>query len=123
MKRQITRLCICVLLLFLFSCNANEQVKFKKAEWREQSDPLFPSIYRKKMLKDLTTNYKLIGMTYSQLVRLLGEPDYRSDSTLSYKITVDYGHDIDPVYTKDLDFVYTKDSTIKSWKLNEWKKH
>jgi|SRR5688572_346963 len=110
------------LLFFLLSCNNNKQIKFDKNKWNEQSDPLFPSSYRPKMLTDLTTNYKLVGFKYSQLIELLGIPDSKDSSSLSYKIVVDYGHDIDPVYTKDLDFTFSNDSTITSFELNEWKK-
>jgi hypothetical protein len=79
-------------------------------------------VYRPKMLTDLTTNYKLKGLKYSELIELLGIPDSKDSSSLSYKIIVDYGHDIDPVYTKDLDFTFSKDSIITAVKVNEWKK-
>lgn len=107
---------------FLFSCNNNKQIKFDKNKWSEQTDPLFPSSYRPKMLTDLTTSYKLVGFKYSQLIELLGTPDSKDSSSLSYKIVVNYGNDIDPIYTKDLDFTFSKDSTITSFKIDEWKK-
>jgi len=109
------------LIFFLLSCS-NKQIKFDKNKWNEQTDPLFPSSYRPKMLTDLTSNYKLAGFKYSQLIELLGIPDNKDSSSLSYKIVVDYGHDIDPVYTKNLDFIFSKDSIITSVKVNEWKK-
>lgn len=109
------------IVLALFSCG-NKQIKFDKNKWNEQTDPTFPSSYRPQMLTDLTTNYKLAGYTYSQLVELLGIPDYKDSSLLSYNIVVDYGHDIDPVYTKNLDFTFSKDSIITSFKVTEWKK-
>jgi hypothetical protein len=74
------------------------------------------------MLKDLTTNYKLVGITYSELVSVLGVPDNKDSSSLTYKIVVDYGMDIDPVYTKNLDFIFSDDSIITSLKVIEWKK-
>jgi hypothetical protein len=110
-----------LLVLLLSSCN-NKEIKFDKSKWNEQTDPLFPSSYRLKMLTDLTSNYKLVGFTYSQLIELLGMPDNKDSSSLSYKIVVDYGHDIDPVYTKNLDFIFSKDSVITSFKVDEWKK-
>jgi len=75
------------------------------------------------MLKDLTTNYKLIGMKYSDLIDLLGSPDFidTSNSIITYEITLHYDM-IDPDYGKDLDFKLNKDSTIKSFKIREWKK-
>jgi hypothetical protein len=110
------------IVFFLFACNNNQQIKFDKEKWNEQTDPLFPSPYRPKMLTDLTSNYKLVGYNYSQLIELLGIPDYKDSSSLSYKVAVDYGHDIDPVYTKNLDFTFSKDSIITSVKVDEWKK-
>jgi len=108
-------------VLILFSCS-NKQLKFDKGKWNEQTDPIFPSSYRPKMLTDLTSNYKLVGYKYSQLVELLGIPDYKDSSSLTYKIVVDYGYHIDPVYTKNLDFIFSKDSIITSFKIYEWKK-
>ena len=80
-----------------------EEQKKRDAEARKQ---------RQKMLTDLTTNYKLTGLKYSQLIDLLGIPDSKDSSSLSYKIIVDYGNDIDPVYAKNLDFTFSKDSVI-----------
>lgn len=109
-------------VVFLLSCNNNERIKFDKNKWNQQTDPLFPPSYRPMMLTDLTTSHKLVGLKYSQLIELLGTPDFKDSSSLSYKIEVDYKHDIDPVYTKDLDFTFSKDSTITSFKVNEWRK-
>ena len=110
-----------LLVLILFSCNKKE-IKIDKSKWNEQTDPLFPSTYRLKMLNDLTSNYKLLGLKYSQLIGLLGVPDNQDKSTLSYNIVVDYGHEIDPVYVKELDFIFSKDSVIKSFNVHEYKK-
>jgi hypothetical protein len=107
---------------FFLSCNGDSPMKFDKTKWREKIDPAFPSPYRKRMLKDLLTNQKLVGLKYTQLTDLLGEPNFNDSSSLSYKIIVDYGYDIDPVYTKDLDFTFSKDSIITAIKVNEWKK-
>ena len=109
--------------IFLFSCSHNSrQIKFDSDKWNEQTDPLFPSKYRPKMLTDLTSNYKLIGLNYIQIVQLLGIPDDKDSSSMSYEITVDYGQDIDPVYIKTLEFTFSKDSIITSYKVREWKK-
>ena len=111
-----------VLFFFIPSCNSIQQIKFDKVKWNERTDPAFPPPYRSKMLKDLTTEHKLVGLKYSQLIELLGEPNFNDSSSLAYKIIEDYGHDIDPVYTKNLDFTFLKDSTITSFKVYEWKK-
>jgi hypothetical protein len=47
------------------------------------------------MLKDLTTNHKLKGLTYKQLVCILGNPQNNivNDSNLIfYLIKIDFGH-------------------------------
>jgi hypothetical protein len=109
--------------VFLLSCGHNNmQIKFDGNKWNEQTDPIFPSVYRPKMLADLTSNHQLIGLGYSHLIQLLGIPDAKDSSSLSYKIIVDYGRDIDPVYVKTLDFTFSKDSVITSYKVREWKK-
>lgn len=101
---------------FLFSCQeANEKVKFDKIKWNEQTDPAFPSPYRLKMIADLTTNYTLTGLKYFELIKLLGPPDAKDSSSLSYSVIVDYKQDIDPIHTQDLDFSFSKDSTIESF--------
>lgn len=120
--REFVKIQFVIIVIFLLSCNNNKQIKFDKDKWNEQADPVFPSSYRPKMLTDLTSNYKLVGFKYSQLINLLGVPDYKDSSSLSYKIIVDYKHDIDPIYTKNLDFVFSKDSIIISFKVSEWKK-
>jgi hypothetical protein len=114
---------IFVFIFILFSCKGrHNQEKFDTAKWTEQEDPLFPPKQRQLMLDDLITNHKLEGLTYQQLIGILGIPDNKDDTSLSYKIIVDYSKDIDPVYTKDLDFSFSKDSLIKSFRILEWKK-
>lgn len=113
-------ICFVALDFILNSCNT--EIKFDKVKWNEQPDLAFTPPYRNKMLKDLTSNYKLVGLQYSQLVDMLGEPNFKDSSFIGYTIIVDYGSDIDPVYTKNLDFTFSKDSTITSFKVDEWKK-
>ncbi len=108
------------LVLTLASCQ--RELKFDKSKWNEQTDPTFPSPYRVQMLKDLITNEELVGQTTNKLKHLLGEPDRVERDVLIYKIEVDYGSDIDPVYTKDLVFRYSKDSIVQSFKVIEWNK-
>jgi len=107
---------------FLTSCNSNE--KFDKAKWQEQGD-LRIYTHRKSMLNDLTKNYKLTGLSYRQLINLIGEPENYNDkekNIVYYEIETDYGNDIDPVYTKTLQLKLTKDSTVESFTIKEWEK-
>ena len=83
----------------------------------------FPN--RNSMIHDLTTNYKITGLTYKQLIDLLGKPQGVIDSnknTIFYDVDIDYGHDIDPVYTKTLQIYFNSDSVVTAFNLEEWKK-
>jgi hypothetical protein len=80
-------------LMGLFSCTDFKQTKFDKIKWMTKDDMEFP--YRNKMLKDLTTNYKLVGLKHNEVVDLLGEPNYSDSSSFAYKVIEDYGSDID----------------------------
>ena len=46
--------------------------------------------YRNKMLKDLTTNYKIVGIPYSQLILLLGQPQYNDSTSVGYEVETRY---------------------------------
>ena len=110
---------ICLLPLFICACN----IKFDKVKWNEREDIVYPPVYRKQMLNDLTTNYKLIGIKYLNLISLIGEPDIK-DTTVSciwYGIDIHYDM-IDPDYDKSLRFTYNKDSVITSYKIITWRK-
>ena len=66
------------LLFLLEACNNSErgQEKFDKIKWNEREDPAFPPASRIHMINDLTTNNKLVGLTYNQLNFFLGTPDF-----------------------------------------------
>jgi hypothetical protein len=98
------------------------QEKFDKIKWQTKEYPEAPPESRKRMLHDLTANYKLKGLRKTELTDLLGEPNYADDSTISYLVEEDYGTDIDPIYTKFLRFTLDRDSTIVGFKVDEWKK-
>lgn len=103
-------------LCILLSCN---QDKFGKAKWTYTNDPLFPSSDRPRMLDDLVSNHKLVGLSYAQLISYLGKPDAKEDKSIIYHIIIDYENDIDPTYTKNLVLTYSKDSVITSLKVVE----
>lgn len=98
--------------IFIASCDNNE--KFDKAKWQEQGD-LRIYTHRKSMLHDLINNHKLTGLSYGQLINLIGEPENYTEKEkdiLYYDIETDYGNDIDPIYTMTLQFKLTNDSTV-----------
>jgi hypothetical protein len=109
-----------MLILTLLSCFS----RFDKYKWRQKNDIEFYQ-FRDNMLKDLLSNYKLNGLSYSQLIDLLGKPDrvFNKDSDLIYySIVTNYGRDIDPIYAKYLIFKLNKDSIVIDYKIKEWKK-
>lgn len=122
-KNKTTKTVLIFLLsISLTSCDRNE--RFDKAKWQEQGD-LRTYPHRKSMLNDLTKNHKLTGLSYRQLINLIGEPENYGDKEkdiVYYEIETDYGFDIDPVYTKTLQIKLTKDSTVESFAIKEWKK-
>jgi len=106
-------------ILFLSSC----QTRFDKAKWNIQTDRVFPPDYRNGMINDLTKNYKLVGLKYSQLIQLLGTPDGRDGNRIYYNIDLKYAFlSPDPNYSKNLWFMYSKDSIITSFKVEVWNK-
>ena len=104
-----------------------ELKKFDKSRWSFAEDiHQYPD--RNSILKDLTQNYLVIGMTYKQIKDFLGEPDNiginEAKNDISYYIINDYGYgfDIDPVHTKSLILTLNEDKTLKSFRLLELKK-
>lgn len=108
------------LSLLLFSCTT----KFDKAKWQQESDiGQFP--YREKMVNDLVVNHKLKGLTYNQVIDLIGEPQKNlvvEKNKINYPIIVEYENDIDPVYTKTLVITINDDSLVSTFQIDEWKK-
>lgn len=105
--------------LFLFlSCT--QRTEFNKEKWNDKVDITYTN--RDAMLHDLTTNYKLVGLSYNQLTELLGNPQNygHADSTeLYYTVVEDYGWDIDPVYMKYLVFTIDQDSVVTNFEIEE----
>ncbi len=110
---------ILIFILLPFILIACSQTKFDKSKWLYKDDIEYP--YRKSMLKDLTTSYQLKGLSYKQLIRLLGEPgNIIGDSNeIYYPIIEEYGG-IDPVHVIDLAIRFDQDSIVTDYKINEW---
>ena len=53
-------------IIVLVSCTDFAQIKFDKIKWMTKDDMTFP--YRNKMLRDLTTNHKLVGLKHSEVI-------------------------------------------------------
>jgi hypothetical protein len=122
-RKQIQKRILFLLVLFITISACHPKRKFEKERWAEVADLMtFPN--RKYMIDDLIHNYKLKGKTYYQIIRLLGEPQSKLDSTFKifYNIDVDYGNDIDPVYTKTLSITFNKENVVKKIEVYEWEK-
>jgi hypothetical protein len=104
-------------MVFLFSTACKSEIKFDKNKWLQKDDIVYP--YRYQMLKDLTHNYQLIGIKYSDLITLLGIPEITDAQRVKYIIEEKYGSDIDPIYTKYLTINISKDSAISSYSIEE----
>ncbi|MEJ2104389.1 MAG: hypothetical protein P8X47_07420 [Ignavibacteriaceae bacterium] len=114
---------IAILGLFLLSNCGVKQMKFDRQKWNKESDGSYE--YRENMVNDLIENHVRKGMTYKQLIDLIGKPgNYGNldNNTVAYGIMEDYGWDIDPVETKTLMIELTKDSLVKNYKVEAWKK-
>jgi outer membrane protein assembly factor BamE (lipoprotein component of BamABCDE complex) len=97
-------------------------MKFDKKKWNEKDDMFYA--YREKMVSDLMTNHLKKGMTYNEVLSLLGNSEnYQNEvpNTIAYEIMVDYGWNIDPQKGKTLYIEFTNDSIVKDIKLEEWK--
>ena len=109
------------LILIVSSCGTNDE-KFDKLTWNDKDDIFFAN--RKSMVNDLMKNHLHKGLTYKELVELLGEPENYADeksNKIAYEIEVDYGSDIDPVAGSDLIIELSKDSTVVNCELVKWK--
>ena len=113
------KLTLLILIFGLLACNRQE--KFNKKDWTKRED-FFPCSCRQYMIDDLKKNYKLVGISKKELIKLLGQPDQADSLIISYELIVDYGSDIDPIYTKSLNFRIDSNNNILNFKITEWKK-
>jgi hypothetical protein len=106
-------------VFLLFSCK--QDIKFNENGWKQKGD-LNSYTKRESMIKDLTENYKLRGLSYSKLIDLLGVPENYSNqksNTITYNIVSEFRNNIDPVYIKNLEIQLSKDSIVKNYKIIE----
>jgi hypothetical protein len=72
------------------------------------------------MVNDLIQHHKLIGLPYSAIIDLLGQPNFSSDSSLLYELYIDYGVE-DVQYTQYLKLNLLAD-IVKSVQIKESEK-
>ncbi len=107
-----------------FSCENNSkqdgadksQQPFDKIKWVMRSGDDYP--YRDKMLEDLVANVTLKGLTYKELIDVLGAPDRKDSSYLFYRVA-QQRIGFFPLHTKTLVIKFDRDSTVEWRKIHE----
>ena len=106
--------------ILLASCGVQSE-KFNSDKWSQKDDIEYAN--REKMVIDLMENHLQKGMTYADVVCLLGAPDYYNclgHKEMTYKIVDKYGWDTDPVGGKNLVIELSEDSLVRNITLDEW---
>ena len=114
-------LLLCVLLITALTGCSKKQ-KFTKEFWREGDGITYSK--RKLIYEDLLANYKLKGMHYKDVVRLLGKPDATDSLKASYQIIntdSEYNPKKDSIYRMNLEFYFSKDSAVTRTAIYERK--
>lgn len=111
-----------VISVFLLSNCGMKEMEFDEERWNEMNDMFYTN--REKMVRDLMENHLKTGMTYNDIIELLGQHENYHNvppNTIGYEIMVDYGWNIDPQKGKTLYIEFTTDSIIKDIRLEKWK--
>ena len=115
-----------ITLSFLFLLTAltgcSKKQKFTKEFWREGDGITYSK--RKLIYEDLLANYKLKGMHYKDVIRLLGKPDATDSLKTSYQVIntdSEYNPEKDSIYRMNLEFYFSKDSAVTRTAIYERK--
>jgi len=114
-----------VLCNFLTNCERPiKQETFDRQLWNKQFD--FGYVHREQMLVDLVNNYLRPGISKSEVVELLGQPNNNSSNVkpdeYAYFLNEEYSWaDIDPTTRKHLILTFNPDSTLNEIYKRTWK--
>jgi hypothetical protein len=109
-------------ILFLLAgiiAGCSNEMAFDREKWLVVDDLMYP--YRERMVADLLKRYPLKGLTYSQVVDLLGKPEGGEPLYPFYTIRVEYGTNIDPVYVKNLELSLDASAKVVECGVREYK--
>ena len=121
MKRTFCYLLLSLNILIFNSCDFNIE-KFDRKVWIT-ADGLHQE-HRKNMVNDLMKHHLKTGMSYNEIIDLLGLPDksiISQENVISYEVYEDFGWDIDPISYTCLNIKLERDSTLADFKLKEIK--
>ncbi|MBO6524481.1 MAG: hypothetical protein JJ971_11685 [Balneolaceae bacterium] len=74
------------------------------------------------MVQELTENYKLVGLSFDELVDLLGRPQNVAaldSNKIYYEIVVEFGWNIDPERVEYLVFEMNEDSIVTAFEIEK----
>ena len=112
MKSLSLQIVILMVMLTAFT-SCKRGTKFDKEKWKA-GDGISYSM-RDNVLEDLLATHQLKGMTYKDVIRLLGKPDDTATLKTSYEIintAHEYNPKLKPTYKKNLEFYFNKDSVV-----------
>jgi hypothetical protein len=119
----IIALCIILVIASWFVSRYVNQMPltFDKNKWLNERFPDYSTRYR--MVKDLTRQYRLVGMTRTDIIGLLGEPDNFSSTNqneMQYCLQEKYSTDIDPVSSDHLVLYFDETGRLRGYKINHY---
>jgi len=110
-----------------FSCakSTHTTLAYKDGVGRGHTNDRDDTFYRNReiMITDLMKNHLKKGMSYSEIIDLIGKPNNYNNlkpKTIGYEVSVEYGWNIDPIRSKVLIIKLSEDSTIIDIKLEKW---
>lgn len=105
-----------LLTLLLTSCN-NDQ-PFDSEIWKHKGLDWYMTDFREVMVSDLINSDTLTGLSKTELIQLLGEPELKANNKFSYLVREKYERDIDPVYIKRLVILFDSTESVVNYQIN-----